>query len=561
MGGSRIRGWSRLVAWGTCALLVLPVLVDLARSPRNRPFGYAAADTFYYLGVARTAIESGSLSTEGMHPTNGFHPLWQAATVALYGVCQLFGRADAALILTILASLACTALAVWLLAESFQLAAGGVPAAFAIVPIGVYAVIASYYWHVGPPNANGGLEGALPVYGTLYSFVNGMESGIALLAFALLARTFLRREADARLLSGIKCGAACSFLCLARLDHAAFVVTPVALWLLELAQTRQRQRFLLGAIAASVLPLLAYCGLNLLYVGLALPVSGLVKSHFPMPSLDQVSPAIELLRAPLKAMDPPILYRILPMVLCPIWALGYVAIATRLRVGDRGLAWTMRSFATRLDAFLVKMAPGVVLLSTYDLLFVSGVGHWYFPVSTLYVSLTTLSLLQALTRGIARAKLLPVLGFALLAPLVLLLFMRFEYKPSYHQAYARFYWETAPRVREKLGGKVPKLVEMDDGIVAYSLHVPSVSASGYLLDAEAMRAWKARRLFDVAYHRGFHVISSFYYAQHGTLQGASSVTAQQWAEHLLAEDLSQYTATVLYDDPTVSLVELTKRGG
>jgi hypothetical protein len=76
-----------------------------------------------------------------------------------------------------------------------------------------------------------------------------------------------------------------------------------------------------------------------------------------------------------------------------------------------------------------------------------------------------------------------------------------------------------------------------------------------------MRALKARRLFDVAYHRGFHVISSFYYASHGNLQGASSVTAQQWAERLISEDLSQYTASVLYDDPTVSLVELTKKGG
>jgi hypothetical protein len=560
MGGAKVRGWSRSVALVTCALLLVPVLVDLALSPRYRPFGYAAGDTFYYLGVARTAIEQFSLSTDGLHATNGFHPLWQLATIVVYGVCHVFGHGDAALLVTIGVSLLCVTGALWLLAEAFQLACGRVPTALVILPIGVYGLIASYYWRVGPPNAEGGLEGPLPVYGTMYSFVNGMESGFTLLAFGLLARTFLRREGDSSLAAGLKCGAACAFLCLARLDHAAFVLTPLLLWTLELFQARPRYRFVLGALAAAVLPIALYCGINWLYAGAALPISGTQKSRFPMPYLDQLGHAIELLKAPLAPMIPPLVYRILPLVLCPLWALAYVAIVTRVRVGERALSWGMRGFTTRLDAFLVKMAPGIVLIALYDLLYVFGIGHWYFPVSCLYLSLTVVSLASAVAQRIQLPRYMPAVSLAALSALGLLLFQRFQLKPDYHRKFAEFYWETAPRVRKHLAGKVPKLVEVDDGIVAYALHVPSVSAIGYLLDVEAMRAQKARRLFDVAYHRGFSAVSTFYYSSHGHLKGAGHTAARDWAQRLLGEDLSEYEGRVLYEDTTFSLVQLKKRG-
>jgi hypothetical protein len=560
MGGAKVRGWSRFVALVTCALLLVPVLVDLLLSPRYRPFGYAAGDTFYYLGVARTAIEQHSLSTDGVHSTNGFHPLWQLATIVVYGVCHALGQVDAALLATIIASLSCGIAAIWFSAQAFQLACGRVPTAFVVLPTGVYALIASYYWRIGPPNADGGLEGPLPVYGTLYSFVNGMESALTLLAFALLARTFLRREGESSLASGLKCGGACAFLCLARLDHAAFVLTPLLLWAVELFQARPRYRFVLGALTAAVLPIALYCVINWVYAGAALPISGTQKSRFPMPYLDQVGYAVQLLKAPLTSMTPLLIYRILPMVLCPLWAIAYVAIVTRVRVGESALSWSMRSFATRLDVFLVKMAPGIVLLAVYDLLYVFGVGHWYFPVSSLYLTLTSVSLASAVARRMKLPRHVRAVALAALSALGLLLFQRFHYKPDYHRKFAQFYWETAPRVREKLAGNVPKLVEMDDGIIAYALHVPSVSGIGYLLDAEAMRAQRAQRLFDVAYHRGFSAVSTFYYSDHGHLEKGGPEVARNWAQRLLGEDLSAYAATVLYDDATFSLVQLKKRG-
>jgi hypothetical protein len=557
MGGRQL--WSRAVAAATCALMAIPVLVDLARSPRDRPFGYAAADTFYYLGVARTAIESGSISTDGVHATNGFHPLWQLATIAVYGVCHAFGQRDAALLWLILLSLACAVAALWILAQAFQRGCGRVPTLVATLPIGVYALLASYYWHVGPPDANGGLEGALPVYGTLYAHVNGMESSLTLLAFAVLVHTLLRYSGGTRASLGLKCGLACAFLSLSRLDHAAFTLTPLALWVLELLQPRGRRRFLVFAILGAMVPLIAYCGINLAYMGVALPVSGAAKSHFPLPYADQLQVALNMLTTPLSPFDPGLVFRILPIVVSILAAIAYVGILTRIRVGGRAVSLGLRSFASPLDLILLKMAPGVVLLGLYDLMFVDGIGHWYFPISTLFVSLSFISLVTGLREWVRPPRWLSPVALCAWSMLVVGLFLRFQFKPSYHQSYAKFYWETAPRVRQELGGKVPAFIEQDDGIIAYSLRVHSISGGGFLLDREASRALADRHLVDVAYHRGIRCIASFYYARHGNLRTPSD--ARDWAQSVMGQDLSAYAAKVVYDDPTFSIVELTANGG
>lgn len=543
----------------TCALLAGPVLVDLALSPKLRPFGYAAGDTFYYLDVARVTLERGSISSDGLHATNGFHPLWQLATIAVYAVCHFVGQRDAALGCLILLSLCCATAALWHLSCAFTKACGRVPTVLALAPIGPYALMASYYWHVGPKDAGGGVEGPLPVYGTLYSFVNGMESGLTLLAFAILVRTFVAHEGDASPRSGLRCGLSCAFLALARLDHAAFIVAPLLLWTLELLQPLPRWRFLVAALTAAILPVAAYCLINLVYVGVALPVSGAEKSHFPLPYPDQLATALKALRVPLRPLEPAQAFRILPILVSSFAALGYATAMIDARLRERSLAFGLRTYASRLDLVLVKMVPGVLLLAGYDLMFVDGIGHWYFPVSTLFVSLCSVSLWHAATKRVRLGSRWSAGALAGASTLVIALFFRFQYKPDYHRSYATFYWETAPRVALSLQGKVPPFIEQDDGIVSYSLGVPSMSGSGYLLDPEAARALSNRRLVDVAYHRGFRSVASFYYSVHGTLKSSSE--ARSWAQGLLGQDLSNYDAKVIYDDSTFSMVELNARQG
>jgi len=130
----------------TCLLLALPVLADLAEDPVRRPFGYAAADTFYYLSVARNIALHGSVSMDGSHPTNGFHPLWQMV-VAAATARALLHRASAALLLTILASLAFLIAAVWIIGQTLLRTSRAIPFLFLAYPS---ASTPCWSFHNGP---------------------------------------------------------------------------------------------------------------------------------------------------------------------------------------------------------------------------------------------------------------------------------------------------------------------------------------------------------------------------------------------------------------------------
>jgi hypothetical protein len=56
-----------------------------------------------------------------------------------------------------------------------------------------------------------------------------------------------------------------------------------------------------------------------------------------------------------------------------------------------------------------------------------------------------------------------------------------------------------------------RIFELDDGIMGYALTRPSMNAMGLAIDREAHAAWKAGRPFDIAYERGFRVLSSVTY--------------------------------------------------
>ncbi|MBM4782630.1 MAG: hypothetical protein GQE15_33560 [Archangiaceae bacterium] len=68
----------------TLAVLVAPILADVLHGGGPRLFGYTAADTFYYLVVGRNVGLEGVIGSDGERPSNGFHPLWQAAVSLVY---------------------------------------------------------------------------------------------------------------------------------------------------------------------------------------------------------------------------------------------------------------------------------------------------------------------------------------------------------------------------------------------------------------------------------------------------------------------------------------------
>jgi hypothetical protein len=578
----RKSAWSRLILAVTCLELAVPVLIDVFRSPRVRPFGYVAADAFYYLSVARNIVEHGSPSMDGVHPTNGFHPLWQIAAALVYGVCKLFGHPEASVMGVVLISLACAVGAVWILGRTIERALGYLPAPTVLLPFGVYAlgILPAYaaaardhYVVEGRWYGPNGWSGTPPVYGTLYSLVNGMESSLVLLAFATVAWTMLRADEPSTTRQHAAVGSALAFLCLARLDHGAFAVLPLLFWAFQIVAGGERRRSGLAASLAFVIPMAVYAVVNLAAAGSPLPSSGTYKSTFPIPNAGTFTEALELLKHPLSRHPIWRIFRHAPTVLSILSSIVYLAIVVRARDDRRSIVLELRPFATPFDEFLVKMTPGIWLLGCYDLLFVAanGIGEWYHPVATIYMSLVLLSLWVWLS-GIGRRrwtaapsvsprafKLAPATGVVVMSVLVIGGFLRHQVRSDYHAKWVRLFWEVGPRIRQQLGGKVPNLLEYDDGIVGFSLRAAVIPGSRLGLDREAVQAADAGHLVDLAVDRGFNAFTTFVYGSHSLTRDSSPADAAAWLKQTWwSEDVSRYRASVLYGDDILTIVNLTK---
>jgi hypothetical protein len=60
-------------------------------------------------------------------------------------------------------------------------------------------------------------------------------------------------------------------------------------------------------------------------------------------------------------------------------------------------------------------------------------------------------------------------------------------------------------------GATGRIFEFDDGIMGYALDAPTMNAMGLAIDAAAYRAFREGKWLDVAYDRGFNVMSSVTY--------------------------------------------------
>jgi hypothetical protein len=540
MDRERRAGSSAAVAVAA-GLLVVPVLADLALNGTRGLFRYVAADSFYYLQVARTWAETGLPSFDGTRATNGFHPLWQAMLAATAEVLQAVGLGDTALLWAgVLGSLALLLVAVVLLGHTLASAHGAVTPWFALLPLGLYAVTLIPLWlWLGPGDERERFWGELPLYGTLWSFANAMETSAVLAAFAALLLATVRGGFGSRRAVAAMAVAA-ALLVLARLDTAPIV----AAWITVLLASAWLCRDAAIARAALVIAVVvgatvgAYLLVNVLYSGRPMPVSGTTKSSFPDPSLANLRDFADLLRGD-RYFARDRLYRHWPMLMPALVAL--IWIGTQLRGLRRAPAPTPPDALARYRLALTATAFGVLAMSAYDMLFVRlfNQGWWYLPVSALFVSLAGLE-------ALARVRLPPAAVVASAAAASLAVFTTLSHPAGYHDGFARFYLDEAPEIRADLRARPPRLLAWEDGIDAYALGFPAMSGTGLMLDGDAWDAWYDGRLLDTALRRGFDRFSSVSYLDTDGLDAStSSAELRRRLQPLFAgEDLAPYDFVV-----------------
>src|SRR5579859_1958542 len=204
----------RLLAGAAVGLLAGPVAVDFAINDRRRPFAYLASDAFYYLTVGWNFAHRGVLGYDQVRASNGYHPLWQLSECVLF----LFHLPDlASLALVLLTCTALLAASFWLFAKAMT-RDGKLSPLFPILPLGIFGLImAPYYLHQIPPNP----VYTPPLFGSLWTYLDGMETCITVFFYALAAWLYVRQpERTPR--AAVWFGLSLALLTLARLDHGLF---------------------------------------------------------------------------------------------------------------------------------------------------------------------------------------------------------------------------------------------------------------------------------------------------------------------------------------------------
>jgi hypothetical protein len=543
----------------TVLVFLVPAVADVM-SDERRAYGYLAPDAFYYLTVGVNWVKFGFPTFDQQHPTNGFHPLWQWTITGLYRLLSELGYSRLALVpVAVLVGLVC--LAASLVFFGRVLARNGrLSPLFVLLPVGAFSASISTWWWSTP-------AGGLPLFGTLWSFANGLESALAVLLYAWVAWLFVKRPLLTRA-RALLFGTALGLFTLARLDHGIFAVILLAALAIDSLAQRNAARLRLSAIAAMTFAawLGAYLLYNKLTVDRFMPISGAVKSTFPtitnsnfetIAAFPTFNPRVKLYQ----------LGRLGSLAITALGALISIPFAMRLEAPNGKYMLRVRDGGrARLNLFLLCTALGTIALVAYDILFVITwhIGQWYAPVSVIFLSLFVVEWGgHAATRWIARSA--PPTGMIAaltLAAGTLVYFRRFQVVLPWGAMYADFCLEQAPRVVAHYGKSPPAFISDDDGVVAFGTGFPATSGTLLVIDTAGEGAWRGGRFKDLVLERGIDrimILDPAYIDATAGHVGEKSEVLRMPAERVLHGPLTTQEVEVEYSDGSFAVLRLRHR--
>lgn len=305
---------------------------------------FIAEDSYFYAVIARRLALDGQQTFSGVFPTNGFHPLW---LYLLAGYSTLLGTIEPALLwrpnfaVPLSASLLCVA--AYLLART-ERALRLSPSSFILPPIVFVSVL-----------------------GVLYS-----EAHALLAALAWLCWLIARIDGGQRV-SGWVLGSATALVVLARLDMV-FLSAAVLVW--AVVRARHDMRWLTAVFASCTVLIAPYLASNWWFFGGVMPISGWLKSSFPVPTPSGFTGGWSALSLSEYAVG----YGVVPV------CLAATVSATALR-------------RARAPALLLVLTAGAAGHMAYTMLFASWCGwNWYYVLPMLAGSLAWSVVLRDVSR-------------------------------------------------------------------------------------------------------------------------------------------------------------------
>lgn len=205
-------------------------------------------DAYYYFQIARNVALGHGSTFDGLHATNGYHPLWMAILVPFF---RLAPGPELAIRAVGLLQIALTVAALDLFFRTLRARSGNGVAAGATLAL-------------------------FATPGTAGSLVGGMETSLFLLVLVMTWRRWLALDAKAVPGDWARLGGWCAVAVLARFESV--VLVPVVLTLAwRWNGTRPSARHLVAFLAPVAVCVVALTAWYRLRFGLWVPVSGLVK--------------------------------------------------------------------------------------------------------------------------------------------------------------------------------------------------------------------------------------------------------------------------------------------
>jgi hypothetical protein len=232
------------IAAAAALLVVVALGSPIPFLSRERLAATFADDAFYYFQIARHVASGHGVTFDGIHTTNGFHPLWLAALVPVFALVDgdVAPLRVVALIETLLVALAAV-----LVFRAQRDRIGHGPAFVAAVAL------------VALPGARGILR-------------SGMETSLLVVLIVLIWTHWLDAPRPS-----LRLGTLCGLAALSRFE--AFLLVPV-LVVADLRRGAMTPRSFFALTLPPITMLGAYLAWSRLTFGTALPVSALVKHHW-----------------------------------------------------------------------------------------------------------------------------------------------------------------------------------------------------------------------------------------------------------------------------------------
>jgi hypothetical protein len=504
-------------------------------------------DSYHYLAIARKAHISHIFTYDGVHVTNGFHPLWQYTIRGMFSILHLQSQESQAIAVMLLALSAVT-LGIILASAAVIRMTNKYFLGLLLVPGLYYIVIGVHVKNLSIWAALDGMESAFSVlFGGIFFFVLSQFTGTA-------AKRKFEPIAAYRAL-----GLVLPFLILSRLDD--FFILPAFLVALFLFETSISKRITAGLwiVGPSTIAILCYLLYNKITVGAAMPLSGGTKSGFVGFLSAYLTTAVHF---------PPILD--LKAYLTKKASEGPVVFSNSFRFVEVTYPFLAAAFgALAIWKYRRKHAESSVLFAIcLYILFKTGYNflnvHPWHQAGWYYVFITIcLSVLGALALRKPWGELdtVPIAKYGIVTIYVMMmLFSASQYYasivyPSPGGNVPQFWARRDELGKELRADGVTGIINVDDGITAFLLDFPNMHGFAFATDVEAQRAHKAGRMLSLAYSRGINTIAGFGYMSTDNPPKTDAEIRQYLRTSLgwetMSSEMDQFDFSLAYYDPVL----------